>query len=423
MSNRTLELYSPHQAQLAFHNSQARYRVASWGRQAGKSTACLNELLARAWNNPGTKSWYVSPTYEQAKNQYRRMIGMLSPCWGALIKKNQTELRAKMINGSEIVFKSGEVSHNLRGDTLHGVIVDEVRDQAPELWSQILSPMIRTTQGWAAFVSTPAGFDAFYDLFQRGEKDSDWEVFHAPSTCNPLFTTAELESAKKEMSEAEFAQEILAEFRDLTSGKAYLNHGTHNHRVAPLNQYLPIVVAMDFNLNPMSWALGQARGEEFYFFSEISLKNSHTQEASKELIARVSTHSPGLIITGDATAKAGQRAAHGRSDYSILFEMLDQAKIKYVNEVPDSNPHVKDRVNVVNAKLKAADGSVKLFYDPIKCPMLKRDFERVVWKNENTLDQVKDTTLTHMSDAVGYAVCGLSQMWKSKPGVMRVITR
>ena len=73
----TLELYEPHSKQLEFHNSKARYRVASLGRQAGKSTMCLNELVKRAWEEPNTKYWYLSPTYPQARIQYRRLVGML----------------------------------------------------------------------------------------------------------------------------------------------------------------------------------------------------------------------------------------------------------------------------------------------------------------------------------------------------------
>lgn len=360
---------------------------------------------------------------------------MLAPCWEILLKKNQTELRVKLINQSEIVFKSGEVLHNLRGETLHGVVVDEVRDQHRELWGQVLKPMLATTNGWAAFVSTPSGFDQFYEFHERALKDpgGEWESFHAPSTCNPLFTQEEFESAKREMSEGEFAQEILAEFRDLTSGKAYLNHGNWNHRYdspfsrdgSLMSPHLPILVAMDFNLSPMAWTLGQTNRGQFYFFDEIWLKGSHTQEAAKELISRVKDHKPGLILCGDATAKAGQRAAAGQSDYAILCQMLDAAKVHWENLTPESNPPVKDRVNMVNAKLKSADGTVNLWYHPTKCPNLRKDFERVVWKPGASaiLDQKKNPDLTHAADGVGYSVHALSELWTPKPGVVRVVVR
>lgn len=431
----TLRLYSPHSAQLAFHRSNARYRVAAWGRQSGKSTACLNELARRAWETPGGTFWFVSPTFDQARTQYRRLVSMLMPCAEIMAKKNQTELRIKFINGSEIVFKSGEVGENLRGATLHGVVIDEVRDQSPELWPMLIRPMLATTRGWACFVSTPRGFDAFFDMAEKAKTDTEWAFFSAPSTCNPLFTEAEFANARAEMSESFFAQEILAEFRDLHAGSAYVNFGDHNLLPASpfardgalVSPHLPIVVALDFNLAPAIALLGQERNGQFYFFDEVYVERSHTQEIALELAARLKRLNPKqpVVIIGDATGKAGQRAAMGRSDYSIIEEIFTEARIPYVNRTPDANPQVRDRVNVVNSRLKAADGTVHLWLNPTTCSRLRRDVQRVAWKPGLTdkLDQTSDPTLTHLSDAMGYAVCGLSKLWQPKVSPMRVLVR
>lgn len=433
-----LILYTPHEAQLRFHQSQARFRVASFGRQSGKSTACLNELLKKAWEKPNSTLWFVSPTYDQARVQYRRLVGMLTPCSEVMLKKNQTELRIKLINQSQIRFVSGETLQNLRGETLHGVVVDEVRDQHPNLWSEILRPMLTTTKGWGCFVSTPRGFDSFFDLFEKAKLDHDWESFQAPSTCNPLFTQDEYEAAKKELSDAVFDQEINANFRDIHNGSAYVNFSAINqvtrnpftpiHDVSP---YLSIVVGMDFNLSPMSWVLGQQRGEDFYFFDEIFLQKSHTQEAALELIARLKRLevevNPKVVIIGDSTGRAGQRASLGKSDYRIIEELLTEHHISYSNETPDSNPLVSDRVNIVNSRLKDATGTPHIFINSKNCPRLVRDLQRVVWKRGASalpkLDQVSDPTLTHMSDAMGYAVCKLSRLWVPSAGGVRVLQR
>jgi hypothetical protein len=396
---------------------------------------CVNELARKAWENPNTKYWFISPTYDQAKIQYRRMVGMFGPCLDILTKRNQSELRIRFENQSEVVFKSGEVLDNLRGETLNGVVIDEVRDQHPELWPMVIRPMLATTQGWAAFVSTPRGFDQFYDLYQLAVTDrtGTWASFHAPSTCNPLFTIAEREEARRSMSEPEFAQEILAEFRDITAGKAYINHGPHNWRETSvltrdgslISPHLPILVCMDFNVGHLRWTLGQVNTSTFYFYDEISLENSHTMEAAKELVSRVKGHKPGIILVGDATGSARKTAASGETDYSILGQILDANKIPWVNHTPDSNPPVKDRINIVNARLKSADGAIYLFYHPIKCPSLRKDFERVTWKKgaQAILDQTSDPSLTHASDGVGYAVCVFTDIWKPSPGVLRVINR
>lgn len=425
------------------HESKKRFRVASIGRQSGKSTWAVNELIKKAWENPNQTFWFLSPTFDQAKNMYRRLVGSLWNCNEIMLKKNQTELRVKFVNQSQIYFKSGETLDNLRGSTLHGAIIDEVRDQHAELWPMVIRPMLATTGGWAAFISTPNGFDQFYDLFEYARQNpEEWDTFQSPSTANPLITEKELEDARKTMSEAQFAQEYLAEFRDLTAGKAYINFSDANLRhESPLitgekhgeifNKNLPIIVAMDFNLSPMSWALGQKRIDSFYFFDEIWIKGSHTQEASKVLVDKIKSYNPsqGVILIGDATANAGQRASAGQSDYDIICQTLDQAGIKWINLTPDSNPTVKDRVNTMNSKLKDGNGQNHLFIHPTKCPMLKKDLDRVVWKTTSAsdriiLDQTSNPDLTHISDAVGYAIYALSPLkYDQRSSTLHIIRR
>jgi hypothetical protein len=335
-----------------------------------------------------------------------------------------------------VTFKSGAVLENLRGATLHGCVIDEVRDQPSHLWSRIIQPMITTTGGWVLFISTPNGFDTFYDLYSKGETrmEPGWASFHASSIVNPGFSKEEFQRLEREMSEAEFAQEILAQFRVLTAGKVYVNHGEWNWKsTSPftrdgsrISPHLPILVGADFNLSPMSWHLGQHNTGTSWYFDRIWLKNSHTQEAAGELVRKVRGHKPGVVLIGDATAKAGQRAAAGKSDYSIIEQILTEENIRFENRTPESNPTVKDRVNTVNTRMKARDGTVKLLYDPVTCPEFKIDCDRVYWKEGTSGLAVIDKSnplLTHASDSVGYPECGLSTLWTQSPGVLGVILR
>jgi hypothetical protein len=414
VSEQKLVLYRPHAKQLEAHNSRARYRVIVFGRQAGKSTWAINELLRWAWMYPGTTYWFISPTIAQARTQFRRLIGMLWPCREVMLKKNQSELRVKLINQSQIVFKGGDNPDSLRGETLHGAIIDEDRDQDPELFPMIIQPMLRTTGGWCAFTSTPNGFDHFYDLAKKAQDPKfrgTWAFFQAPSTCNPLWTVAEYEDAKASMTELQFRQEILAEFVKLYGSTAYVNFSDSRNvkdyspftDSAQISPHLPIVVGLDFNLSPMCWTLGQTNKKAFYWHDEIHLERSHTQEAALELRERVKDHKAGIILCGDASGKAGQRAAAGQSDYDIVCQVLKDAGIKWSNITPQANPAIRDRVNNVNAHFLSAAGTTTMWISR-SCRFLLEDFEKVGWKEgaNYTLDPGKKKLLTHQSDSVGY---------------------
>jgi hypothetical protein len=78
------------------------------------------------------------------------------------------------------------------------------------------------------------------------------------------------------------------------------------------------------------------------------------------------------------------------------------AKVSY--RVPKANPPVRDRVSVVNARLRNARGETQLFVDP-KCRELIDDFEQVSYQEDSTqIDKDKDRKRTHLSDALGYLI-------------------
>jgi len=367
---------------------------------------------------------------------------MLWKCSGIILKKNQTELRVKLSNQSQIVFKSGEVKDNLRSETLNGVVIDEVRDQPSDLWHMIIRPMLTTTKGWAMFVSTPRGFDQFYDIAKKAMDDTSgqWEFFRAPSTCNPLFTQSEYDDAKSDMSQAEFAQEIEAEFRNITAGKTYSSAGEHNKRFdSPfcqtgelVHRMLPVVVGMDFNVGHMRWNMGQFRGPVSYWFDEVSVENTNTMQCARVLVDKLVAlkerglllGSPNVKLCGDATGESRNTKAT-QSDYDIICEALDKASITWTNDTPAGNGPVKTRVNTMNARLKSADGTVTLFYHPTNCKSFDRDLDRVSWKNGTSeLDQTTDKSLTHSSDSVGYPLVTYAPIeLNGSVGTVKVIRR
>jgi hypothetical protein len=322
--------------------------------------------------------------------------------------------------------------------------------------------MLATTGGGVDFLGTPNGFDLFWELAIKAQQDTEgkWDFFQSPSTCNPLFTQEEFEELKSEMSEGEFAQEILAEFREINRGSAYPSFGQSNQvlisphaRVAAcvngqdggavssletvVNPYLPIHLAADWNVTYMGWVLSQFRhGVGHYAFDEIYLERSHTQEAVDLFIHKFRSYEaelgkwradPMVHIIGDSTGKSQKTSAGGATDFTILETALKKAGITFRNLTPTVNPLVKDRVNTLNARLKAADGSVNAWVNPKRCPKLTRDLQRVTWKLNASgaiLDQTTDPSLTHLSDAWGYDICTTNPIDKVKDvGSLRIVRR
>jgi hypothetical protein len=413
-----LNTYSPTWAQWLIHRDGKQFNTVCFGRQSGKSTFGTYKLLEKAWIQRDGIYWYVGPTYRLCEQMHDRALFALKESIGTVKDKSYSDLMIQLRSGSRVFYKSSDNPDALLGETLNGAIMDETAKQKREIWTRYIMPMLGTTSGWCDFLSTPNGFDWFYDLYQSHITKPNWGAFHAPSTSNPLWTTEMVQEAKDSMSEDLFAQEIMAEFRDIGSGTCYVSFKVARNVVSSnpfaepgmlYSPHLPIVVGMDFNLNPMSWVLGQQNKNHMHWEDELILPRTHTEEAATALVQKVMHHPSGLILIGDASGKAGQRAAHaGQSDYDVIKNVLRRNGITWQDRTPDANPGIKDRVNTANSALCSAGGEVRMTFNARMKTTIK-DFQRRSWKQgaTNLAFDNSDPEIGHASDAATYPVCVL----------------
>ena len=71
--------------------------------------------------------------------------------------KNESEFRVDLVNGSMIRLYGADNPHALRGPYLDGVVLDEFADMKPEVWHEVVRPMLVDRRGWATFIGTPKG--------------------------------------------------------------------------------------------------------------------------------------------------------------------------------------------------------------------------------------------------------------------------
>jgi hypothetical protein len=118
---------------------------------------------------------------------------------------------------------------------------------------------------------------------------------------------------------------------------------------------------------------------------------------------RYPRHDAGVIVYGDASGY--QQQTTGLSDYEVVRDHLQvHSALKVQYRVPKANPSVKERINLMNAKLRSASGEISVFVDK-KCKELTMDFEQVAFKADTyQIDKDRDRQRTHLSDALGYLV-------------------
>jgi hypothetical protein len=164
---------------------------------------------------------------------------------------------------------------------------------------------------------------------------------------------------------------------------------------------VPLLWALDFNVDPMSSIVGQYSGGIFRVLDEIVLRHASTPEAVEAFTERYPRHALGVTVYGDASGNSLKTS--GVTDYQMIRDAFNEKGMTKVNyQVPPSNPGVRDRINLTNAKLKSASGNTTLLVDP-KCKELIQDLEQVSYKTGSTqVDKERDRMRTHSSDALGY---------------------
>lgn len=203
---------------LNLHNSQKivaldphRFRVLCCGRRWGKTTLAIDQIKARS-AIPLSRIAYIAPTYQQARDI----------AWEELRKDyqqsaniNETRLEIDVVNGSKLVLRGWESIETLRGQKFDLIVLDEVAMMRnfKSTWQEVIRPTLTDTKGEALFISTPKGFNHFYDLFSLEAKDPDYKSYHYTTLDNPFIPSEEVEKAKQELTEDRFAQEYLADFR------------------------------------------------------------------------------------------------------------------------------------------------------------------------------------------------------------------
>lgn len=227
-SAKTIDLgYRAREQFRGFHRRKERFGVVVAHRRAGKTVAAVHDLVDAALRLPlkDGRFAYVAPYYAQAKDvAWVYLKRAVAPIPGVGI--NETELRVDLPNGSRIRLYGADNYDRLRGIYLDGVVMDEFADMDPRAWSEVIRPALADRQGWAVFIGTPKGRNAFADLYERAAADNDWYALRLKASETGIIPDSELQAMKLELSANEFRREMETDFDAAVEG-AYFADQLH----------------------------------------------------------------------------------------------------------------------------------------------------------------------------------------------------
>ncbi len=377
---------------------------------SGKSAALCHEAIKLSYINAGRTGLIGAPTYPMLRDATLASLVEILEVNRIPFEMNRGDNYLLMKETkSRILFRAVEEFERLRGSNLAWFGLDELTYTSEEAWlrleGRLRDPKAARLCGFAVW--TPKGYDWVYERFIANPVEG-YEVVIAKAFENRFLLERVpdyYERLKNSYDARFYQQEVLGQYLEMSAGRVYHAFDRkENVAACEVDPGLPLLWALDFNVDPMASVVAQKRGEEIRVVDEIVLSRASTREACAEFARRFGNHAAGIAIYCDATGARMQTS--GTSDVKMLREFFG-GSAEY--RLAASNPAVKDRVALMNSKLCAASGERWLKVDA-RCKELIKDFEQVVYKENSLLiDKDRDSKRTHLSDALGYLVwqeCG-----------------
>ncbi len=211
---------------MEFHARGQRFAAMVLHRRAGKTVACINDMIDKALQNtrafPQPRYAYIAPQYKQAKDIVWAYLKYYTENLRA-DKPMESELSVTLKNGARIRLYGSDNPDSIRGAYLDGVIFDEFGDMSPRIYPEIVLPMLSDYTGWAVFIGTPKGSNHFRDLVSEAEARPDWYTKILRASESGIIPKKELELIRTSpgMEESTFLQEMECSFEAANRGSFY----------------------------------------------------------------------------------------------------------------------------------------------------------------------------------------------------------
>jgi len=216
--------YRPFGHQVAFHESNARFKGAFSGNRGGKTLSGAYEFIRRIFFDlqsgkgripaKGTSKrlhrllyWIVAPNYRLGKTSLETVERLLP--YKAIVDSNKTENAIWLVGGVKIELRSAEDPRHLVADSLNGIWIDEAPRVKAEAWRGALRARLADQLGWLIATGSPLGGRdcwAYIDLVSQSGTGGI-ETFTWTTEQNPYIPRSEVQWAKDRLPAAHYKRD------------------------------------------------------------------------------------------------------------------------------------------------------------------------------------------------------------------------
>lgn len=316
--------FTPRPWQREARQNRRRFNVEVLHRRGGKTVKGIIDLTDAAARNtrkfPAPRYAYICPVLKQSKvNVWKYVKHYAGRIPGTQFREDN--LIATLPTGATIEVLGADDPDSIRGSYLDGVVPDEFAQMKPNVWGEILLPMLADFDGWATFIGTPKGINKFSELFHSAlnsmsDPDSEWFAMRKTVYETGVFTPEQIETIRRNCTESQFAQEWLCDFAaavenaliPLPIAREAANRVVTEAQIAAMPRILGVDVAR----------YGDDRSVLFLrqglvAFRPIAVRGLDTQELAGLVAAKCDELKPDAVFVDETGIGAGviDRLKHG----------------------------------------------------------------------------------------------------------------
>jgi len=214
--------YKPRRQFVGFHERKHRWACLVAHRRAGKTVACINDLIRSALTcqHENPRVAYIAPFLVQARDiawQYAKDFTRAIPG----VTYNESELRVDFPTGARLRLYGADNYDRLRGIGLDAIVLDEFADMDPRAWTEVIRACLSDRNGRATFIGTPKGRNTFWDIYDNATTDPEWFSMALKASESGILPESELHAARSMMSSDAYNQEYECSFQAAVQGAYY----------------------------------------------------------------------------------------------------------------------------------------------------------------------------------------------------------
>ncbi|MCM1265259.1 MAG: phage terminase large subunit [Candidatus Gastranaerophilales bacterium] len=408
------------------HNNPLDVAIYQGGYGSGKTWcgALLGIMLAKKY--PGSRGLVGAREYELVRKTtlvtYLEHLELLGYKDGVHYDYNKVDKIIKFKNGSEILFSAFDDPEKFKSLNLHWAEIEEASQIDDASFKQLLGRLRNTYRGndWKDFRyrlfghTNPQSEKGWIWRRFVQKKQENYRLIIAPTTNNIYLPEHFIKSLKDNFDEEYYKINVLGEFGDYSSGLVVKNFTEENLKHFKYSPNLPLHITCDFNVDPMCWVLAYIDKDNVYYFDELVIEKTTTEQCIKEFLRRYPNHNAEIIINGDASGD-NRTTQSEYTNYAIIRKILfnhgyDKKQVKF--HLRDYNPPILNRIAAFNAKVRNSYGERHLFVDERRCKWLLYNLYNLSFKEGTsivdvpTFSQIKNNRdskfLEHPFDAASY---------------------